>query len=104
MSKNDDAPDWKIDYHEMYGRTIKGKQKEVGPLNRNTTEYRVKDLLFRDPNMGVERIMEKMGLTTNSSLLKVSELRSAYLHTVDFLIRQGATGVKGRDRRPGRRK
>lgn len=100
----DDAPDWKIDYHVMYGRTTSDRPKEVRPLNRNTFEYRVKDMLFANPNLSTERIMEKLDLKTNSALLRVMNVRSEYLHTVDFLIRQGATGVKGRERRPGRRR
>jgi len=101
MSKNDDAPDWKIDYHVMYGRTIAHKPDTPRPLNRNTLEYRVKDLLFADPNLSVGDIMEKLG-TIPSSKIKIILLRENYLHTVAFLIRQGATGVRGRDRRPGR--
>lgn len=99
MSKDDDAPDWKIDYHAMYGRTITHKPDTPTQLNRNTTQYRVKDMLFHDPNMSIERIMERLELKTNSALMLVMNLRSEYLHTVDFLIRRGATGVRGRDRR-----
>lgn len=95
----DDAPDWKIDYHQMYGRTTSDKPKEVRLLNRNTFEYRVKDLLFSDPNLSVEDIMETLGTTSRSTKIKITLLRENYLHTVAFLIRRGATGVRGRDRR-----
>jgi len=114
-------PDDNIDYRIMYPdrnwksrkpareRTVKPK-KEIDfgffkltpdtptPLNQNTLEYRVKDLLFADPNLSVEDIMERLA-TKPSSKLSITLLRDNYLHTVNFLIRRGATGVRGRDRR-----
>lgn len=118
--------DNKIDYRQMYpnrrrksrspetARTPKPKKKiDLGlfkpmrdtprPLKPNTLEYRVKDLLFTDPNLPVDDIMETLGTTSRSTKLKITLLRENYLHTVAFLIRRGATGVRGRDRRRGTR-
>ena len=103
MSTDDDAPDWKIDYHAMYGRTITHKPDTPRPVSTDTLEYRVKDLLFTDPNLSVDDIMETLGTTSRSAKLKITLLRDNYLHTVAFLIRRGATGVRGRDRRRGTR-
>jgi hypothetical protein len=118
--------DNKIDYRQMYSnRRRKSRTPERAPkpakttsdlglfkpvrekaperpLNENTRDYRIKEMLFADPNLTVDEIAKRMGTTSRSAKFSITHLRDAYLHTIRFLVRKGATGLRAPDHRAHR--